>query len=387
MSLQSQGNAAWDLQDAQALFALFPAGLKQYAVVFVDSAGRISGWSEGAFTLTGFTAQDVLGRSLKILFTPEDAALELHLHELNSARLLGSAEDERWHMRKDGSRLWASGMTVPLGAVGAPRGYAKLFRDATHLRLRLDALEQEVRQLRQARKDQDLVLATIAHELRSPLQPLTTAAELLSQPVEPALRERATRILRRQIRQMERLVEDLLDMTRVRQGSMRIVYESVPLQPLLAEAVEGHREAAMRQQLELVCVLPPVPVQVEVDPGRIAQVIGNLLDNAIKFTPPGGRVALQANVEPRDFVVRIQDTGRGIGPELQPKIFEMFTQGDGTDTARGKGMGIGLALVQQIVALHGGSVEAKSEGVGKGSEFFVRVPLTRPASYLHGPPP
>lgn len=387
MSLQTQGNAAWDAQDAQALFALFPAGLKQYAVVFVDTAGCISGWSEGAFALTGFRAQDVLGRSLSMLFTPEDAALDLHLHELNSARLLGSAEDERWHMRKDGSRLWASGVTVPLGTAGAPRGYAKLFRDATHLRLRLDALEQEVRQVRQFRQDQDLVLATIAHELRSPLQPLTTAAELLAQPIEPALRERATRILRRQIHQMERLVEDLIDMTRMGQGSMRIVYETVPLQPLLAEAVESCREAAKRRQLELVCVLPPVAVQVEVDPGRIAQVIGNLLDNAIKFTPAGGRVALQANVETRHFVVRVQDTGCGIGPELQPRIFEMFTQAEGAGTARGKGLGIGLALVKEIVALHGGSVEVKSEGAGKGSEFFVRVPLTRPATYLHGPAP
>lgn len=384
MSMQTQGHAAWDAQDAQALFA-FPGGLRQYAVVFMDTAGRISGWSEGAFALTGFSVQDVLGQSLEMLFTPEDAALELHLHELNSARLLGAAQDERWHMRKDGSRLWASGMTVPLGGADAPRGFAKLFRDATHLRLRMDALEDEVRQLRQLRQDQNLILATIAHELRSPLQPLTTAAELLSQPVEPALRDRATRILRRQIQQMERLVEDLIDMTRVGQGALRIVYEAVQLQALLAQALDGCRDAAARRQIELVCVLPPVPVEVEVDPGRIAQVVDNLLDNAIKFTPPGGRVALQANVEPQHFVVRIQDTGRGIGPELQPRIFEMFTQAEGADTGRGKGLGIGLALVKQIVTLHGGSVEVKSEGADQGSEFFVRIPLTRPASYLRGP--
>jgi two-component system CheB/CheR fusion protein len=387
MTLQTQGHAAWDAQDAQALFALFPAGLQQYAVVFVDTAGCISGWSEGAYALTGFSAQDVLGQSVEILFTPEDAALELHLHELNSARLLGSSEDERWHMRKDGSRLWASGITVPLGSPDALRGFAKLFRDATHLRLRLDALEEEVRQLRRMRKEQNLVLATIAHELRSPLQPLTTATELLSQRTEPELRERATRILRRQIQQMERLVEDLVDMARVQQGALRIAYAAVPLQPLLEEAMDAWRDAAARKQIALFSVLPPVPVEVEVDPGRITQVIGNLLGNAVKFTPAGGQVTLQANVEPQHFVVRIRDTGRGIGPELQPRIFEMFTQADGADTGRGQGLGIGLALVKQIVALHGGSVEVKSEGADKGSEFAVRVPLAKPATYLHGPLP
>jgi two-component system CheB/CheR fusion protein len=237
------------------------------------------------------------------------------------------------------------------------------------------------------RKEQNLVLATIAHELRSPLQPLTTATELLSQRTEPELRERATRILRRQIQQMERLVEDLVDMARVQQGALRIAYAAVPLQPLLEEAVDAWREAAARKQIALFSVLPPVPVEVEVDPGRITQVIGNLLGNAVKFTPAGGQVTLQANVEPQHFVVRIKDTGRGIGPELQPRIFEMFTQADCADTGRGQGLGIGLALVKQIVALHGGSVEVKSEGADKGSEFAVRVPLAKPATYLHGPLP
>lgn len=383
----TQGHAAWDPEDAQALFALLPAGLKQYAVIFTDVDGCITGWSEGAFTLTGFSASDVLGKSIEILFTPEDVALELHLHELNSARLLGSAEDERWHMRQDGSRLWASGMTLPLGDKDRPRGFVKLFRDATHLRLRLDALAEEVRQLRKARSDQNLFIGTIAHELRSPLQPLTTATALLSQPIEPALRERAAQVLRRQIRQMERLVEDLVDMTRVGQGTMRIAYETVQLQTLLEQSLDGCRDAAARKQIELLCVLPPVPVTVEVDPGRIQQVVANLVGNGLKFTPSGGKVSLQANVEPHHFIVRVKDTGQGIGPELQPWIFDMFTQGDGSDTGRGKGLGIGLALVREIVALHGGSVEVKSEGAGKGSEFFVRVPLVRPGDSPHDPWP
>jgi two-component system CheB/CheR fusion protein len=387
MAQHRQGHAAWAEEDAQALLQLFPGQLTQYAVVFIDTTGLITGWNEGAYVLTGFTAQEVLGKSLALLFTPEDRAHELHLHELNSARLLGAAEDERWHMRKDGSRLWASGMMMPLGDAAAPRGFAKLFRDATHLRLRLDALEDEVRKLKKEQQDKNLFLATIAHELRNPLQPLTTATALLSQPTDPVLRERATKILQRQIRLMEHLVEDLIDMTRVTHGTMRIAYESVLLQPLLEEALESCRAAAERKQIALVCVLPPVPVQVQVDPARITQVVTNLLNNAVKFTPPGGHVALQANLDEACFIVKIKDSGKGIGPALQPRIFDMFTQAEGAESGRGKGLGIGLALVKEIVSLHGGSVEVKSEGADQGSEFFVRVPLAKPAIALHGPLP
>lgn len=380
--MERQGHAVWNAEDAQALFALFPGGLPQYAVLFVDRDGCISGWSEGAHALTGFTGEEVLGQSLRILFTPEDVALGLHLHELDSARLLGAAEDERWHMRKDGSRLWASGLTVPLGA----RGYAKLFRDATHLRQRLDALQAEVAQLRQARQGQDLLLATIVHELRNPLQPLATAADLLSQDIGPELRARATRILRRQLQQMERLVEDLVDMTRVTHGSMRMAFARVLLQPLLDECLDACREAAGRKRIELLRVLPPVPVTLELDPGRFAQVVGNLLNNAIKFTPEGGQVALSATVESAHCMVKVKDTGCGIGPELQPWIFSAFTQARGSDTGRGRGLGIGLALVQEIVARHAGSVEVKSEGQDRGSEFTVRIPLVQPAAAPAGPP-
>lgn len=387
MEQHRQGHAAWTEQDLQALKQLIPGRLTQYAVVFTDTTGTITGWNEGAYVLTGFTAEEALGRSFSLLFTPEDRAHELHMHELNSARLLGAAEDERWHMRKDGSRLWASGMTLPLGDDAAPRGFAKLFRDATHLRLRLDALEDEVRQLKKEQRDKNLFLATIAHELRNPLQPLTTATALLSQPTDPVLRERATKILQRQIRLVEHLVEDLVDMTRVAHGTMRIAYENVALQPLLEEALESCRAAAEHKQIALVCVLPPMLVTVEIDPARITQVVTNLLNNAVKFTPPGGQVALQVNLDEACFIVKIKDSGKGIGPALQPRIFDMFTQAETADTGRGKGLGIGLALVKEIVSLHGGSVEVKSEGADKGSEFFVRVPLMRPAVALHGPPP
>ncbi|SFD63868.1 PAS domain-containing sensor histidine kinase [Paracidovorax konjaci] len=371
-------HGTWHEEDAAALNLLFMEKVRQYAVVFMDPEGCITGWTEGCHAITGFTAQEVIGKSITVLFTPEDVERGLHMHELNTARLLGAAEDERWHVRKDGSRFWGSGMTFPLVPGPQPRGFAKLFRDATHLRLRMDALESEVRQLTQDRHDRNVFLATIAHELRNPLQPMSIATALLSHPSQQARHEQALKIIHRQLGFIERLVEDLIDMTRITQGRMAIVYGRVELQALVQEAVDSMRHAAMVKDINLRCVLPPVPVRVEADAGRLTQVLMNLLNNAVKFTPKGGEVSVSVNVDQTHFIVKVQDTGQGIGPELQPKIFDMFTQAEPSGTARGQGLGIGLALVKQIVSLHRGTVEVKSEGIGKGSEFFVRIPLEEP---------
>lgn len=370
--------------DLEAFAAQLLGRVPQYCVCFADADGRITGWSEGCFAITGFAADDVLGDSTAILFTPEDVAREMHAHELRSAGVLGVSEDERWHMRKDGSRFWASGVTLPLTGGADPGGFAKLFRDASHLRQRMDSMEGEARLLRRERSDRSALVATIAHELRNPLQPMAMAAQLLASPSEQPLHAQAAQVIERHVGRMGRLVEDLIDMARVAEGRMRIVYGTVELQSLLREASEAAHPAAVRQDLTLVTVLPPVPVMVEVDAERIHQVLANLLDNAIKYTPRGGRVTLFATVDDVHCIVKVQDTGVGIGAELQPRIFDMFTRACDADTRRGQGMGIGLALVKEIVSLHQGSVEVRSEGTGTGSEFFVRLPLRRPSG-IHRP--
>jgi two-component system CheB/CheR fusion protein len=386
MTDQTTAHGAWRAADLDAFEAQFMGQIPQYGLCFIDADGRITGWSEGCYAITGFTADDVLEASIAVLFTPEDVGREIHLHELRSARLLGAAEDERWHMRKDGSRFWASGVMLPLHGAGRPAGFAKLFRDVTHLRQRMDLLDSEARQLRKERLDRDVFLATIAHELRNPLQPMAVATALLARPSEEPVRGQAVKIINRQIGFMNRLVEDLIDMARVTEGLMRIAYHRVELQALLQEALDACRHAAVGKGIALVDALPPVPVAVEVDAGRIHQVLTNLLNNAIKFTPAGGRVALSATVDHTHFTVKVQDTGQGIGADLQPTIFDMFTQAQASDTRRGQGLGIGLALVKEIVSLHHGSVEVRSEGAGKGSEFFVRIPLARPPDIQAGLP-
>lgn len=388
MDNAGEGWADWRDADGDALLRKLMADGCPYGAAFMDLDGRITGWSRGASALTGHAADEVMGSDFALLFTPEDAARKLPEHELNTVKALGVAEDERWHLRKDGSRFWASGMTFLLNANanagGESYGCVKLFRDATPLRLKMDWLENELQRMRKERNDRDAFLATIAHELRNPLQPMHLATQLLTHPSEETRHEQALKILARQLGFLERLVEDLVDLVRMGRSQLRVDYAKVELQRLVQDAVDSCREQAAAKAVALTCVMPPVPIPVEVDPARITQVIVNLVNNAIKFTPSGGKVAVWASADEAQLIVKVQDNGCGIAPRLQPKIFDMFTQADGADTHRGQGLGIGLALVKEIVSLHRGTVEVRSEGLGRGSEFFIRLPLARPAET---PPP
>ena len=379
MTLLRTAHGAWNAEEVGDLVDSFAKHISQYGIVLLDPLGRITGWSEGSYCITGFSAEEVLDRGFSILFADEDVRAELHRHELNAAAMLGAVEDERWHTRKDGSAFWASGMTFSRRQHGRHLGFAKLFRDATHLRLRTQWLENEVQRLERQHHDQTVFIGTIAHELRNPLQPIGLATRLLALSVDPKQIEQAAKIIRRQVAFVERLVEDLVDMTRVGEGKLHLRYDDVLLQPLVEEAIEACGPSAVAAGVELLSVLPPVMVRVQVDSGRIHQVVTNLLNNAIKFTPRGGRASVLVNVDGTHFLIKVLDTGCGIGPELQPRIFDMFTQADGADSGRGHGLGIGLALVKEIVSLHGGTIEVRSEGRGRGSEFIARLPILRQA--------
>lgn len=381
MSTPHFPHAVWQAEQAESLVDLLMRGSRQIAVVFTDERGVITGWSEGAFHLTGFEPQEVIGRDLGLLFTPQDVAQGHDRHELGTAALLGASEDERWHVRRDGSWFWASGVLLAhRQADERVSGFVKLFRDVTHLRTRTTALQNQVERLDQAQRDRQVFLATIAHELRNPLQPMAVAVEMLTHPSEAERHAQAIRVLRRQIGFMGRLIEDLIDMARVVEGRLQVQCSPVELQGLLTAAAEGCESAARAKGVCLLVVQPPVPLAVELDAGRMHQVVVNLLNNAIKFTPAGGQVVLLATADSTHCTVAVKDTGRGIGPELLPRIFDMFTQGEGAGTARGDGLSIGLALVKEIVALHHGTVEVRSEGSGQGSEFRVRLPLRQPAA-------
>jgi len=370
----------WDSAEREQLARLLIEQTHEYGVVRVDTQGRIIGWSRGAWELTGFTPEDVLGEPVAMLYSEEDRERGMHLHELRAAEQMGIAEDERWHVRKNGSRLWCSGLCVPLRAdEGQLLGFVKIFRDATHLRLRTRYLENEVQRMSRNEEDRHVLLGTTAHELRNPLAPLNTALQLLKkeQPASPKV-DHALRVMERQLGFMERLVEDLVDVTRMHTGKMSVSFEPVQVQQLLETAAEVSRPFAQAKGVELQMVLPPAPLQVELDAARFQQVVVNLLNNAVKFTPTGGQVWLAASADQTHFIVSVKDTGEGISPELLPRIFDMFTQARETEAARGAGLGIGLSVVKELVALHQGTVEVRSDGPGKGSDFSVHIPLRQP---------
>ena len=375
-------DARWIQRDADAFSELMLVKTRQYGVMFYDTELRITGWNQGAAFITGWTADEVIGKTTAILFVPEDRERKLDEHEAQTAALVGVGEDERWHLRRDGSCFWASGVSVPLhrDENGRVTGFVKIFRDATHLRARTRYLENELKENVARQAERDVFIGTIAHEMRNPLSPLRSAQQLLQMFAGDAERSRQPlAVIDRQLGFLEKLIEDLVDLTRVQSGKMSIAYERTHLQVLLSEAIESCRGLAHAQQISFHLSFPEVPIEIEVDSRRINQIFVNLINNAIKYNHPGGDVWLTATADQTHFVCYLKDNGKGIPAEIQPRIFDVFTQAEGTDAQRGAGLGIGLAVVRELVSLHQGTVEVRSEGVGKGSEFIVRIPLRRPA--------
>jgi PAS domain S-box-containing protein len=366
--------------DERAFSSMLLRETRQYGVVFYDLERRITGWNAGAAFITGWTAQEVVGQLTRMLFVPEDRERLLDEHEANTAAVVGVGEDERWHLRKDDSRFWSSGLSMPMhDETGALRGFVKIFRDATHLRARTRYLENELQAHVRQQQHLDSFVGTVAHEMRNPLSPLKSAVQLMSLPaVKQETVQGLVPVMHRQIDAIERLVEDLVDLTRVHAGKMSVVYEQAMLQPLLAQGMDGCGEQARKRGVELHLVAPSVPIAVELDTQRFIQVLNNLVNNAIKFTHRGGNVWLTATVDKTHLVLYLKDDGIGIAPDLLPKIFDAFTQAASAGSGRGAGIGIGLSVVKEIVTLHQGTIEVRSEGPGKGTEFVVRIPLRKP---------
>ncbi len=230
--------------------------------------------------------------------------------------------------------------------------------------------------LREADRRKDEFLAMLAHELRNPLAPVRSALQVLKRAgTDLAIAERARETMERQVEYMVRLVDDLLDVSRIMRGKIELRREPVELATALARAVETCQPAIDAEGHELTVCLSAEPLWLDGDLVRLGQVIGNLLHNAAKYTERGGQIWLVGERRGDHALVRVRDTGIGIAPEMLPKIFEMFMQADRrTKNAQG-GMGIGLTLVRSLVEMHGGVVEAHSEGLGQGSEFVVVLPV------------
>jgi signal transduction histidine kinase len=241
-----------------------------------------------------------------------------------------------------------------------------------------EMLRASEEQLRSANRAKDEFLATVSHELRTPLNAIVGWTSMLSsRALEPGMRQHAVDVIARNAAAQTRLVEDLLDMSRAVAGHLALDVREVDARAILSAAIEAVQPLASTAGIALALDIEGPLGRVEADAGRLQQVITNLLSNAIKFTPAGGRVVLSARRTDDELALRVSDTGIGIDPAFLPFVFERFRQGDSSSTRVHAGAGLGLSIAKHLVHLHGGSVHAASQGVGKGSTFEVQMPARK----------
>jgi PAS domain S-box-containing protein len=304
--------------------------------------------------LQGRRIEDVLGREVFERLQP-----------FHQRVLSGETVDFEGPSGVDPNR-WIHTTYSPIwNGASAPIGWVAVISDLTERR----ALED---QLRQSNRRKDEFLATLAHELRNPLAPIRYASQLVKPGTPPEMAADARRMIDRQLAHMARLLDDLLDVSRITRGTLEVRRDTLDLRTVLRHAVDAARPLAQAVEHELQLEISDFPLAVQGDEIRLVQVIGNLINNAIKYTNAGGKIVVSAEIDEPMIVARVRDTGRGISPQLLPHVFEMFTQGE--SNVRQTGLGIGLALAKQMVELQGGRIEAHSEGAGRGSEFRVLLP-------------
>ena len=253
--------------------------------------------------------------------------------------------------------------------------------DITDRKLGEHEREHLVARLGEQDQRKDEFLATLAHELRNPLAPIRNGLQIMRRaPGDAEATERILAMMERQLGQMVHLIDDLMDLSRISRGKINLRKERIELAKAIQQAIEASRPFIAQGEHELLIKFPPDPIHVDADLTRLAQVFSNLLNNAAKFTDRGGCIRLTMQQLGADAVVWIQDNGIGIPAPMLPHVFEMFTQVDG-DLGRSQGgLGIGLSIVKRLVEMHGGSIEARSEGPGSGSEFVVRLPVALPGA-------
>jgi PAS domain S-box-containing protein len=355
------------LRESEARFRLLVDSVRDYAIFMLDVNGNVRSWNAGAEALKGYKAEEIIGRHFCTFYTPEDQAAGKPAWELRTARQEGRIEDEGWRVRKDGTLFWANVIVTAVhDQRGELLGFAKVTRDMTERR-RLEELERSSRMMSQ-------FLAMLAHELRNPLAPMRNAVTLMQlEPLaSPTLRS-SRDIIDRQLSHVTRLVDDLLDIGRLTTGKIRLRKELVSVAEIAGRAAETARPLMEARRHHLSIQLPPRPVHINADPTRLSQILQNLLVNAAKYTPEGGRVQLQAQAADGFVTISVTDNGRGIAPNELQRIFELFAQVD-NGTPNDSGLGVGLTLARSLAEMHGGRLDAESAGLGQGSTFLLRLP-------------
>jgi PAS domain S-box-containing protein len=334
----------------------------------LDADARVTFVNRRMTELAGCREAEMLGRPMWDFAFEEDVPA---MKERFERCRCGSPEDIEVRLRhRDGREVWTQMAARPtLDDTGGFTGALDLFTDITAGKLAAEAL-------READRRKDEFLAMLAHELRSPLAPILTAVRLLQVkgPANPELAKLRETIYR-QTMQLSKLVEDLLDIARITSGKLQLTREVADIRAAVSQALETCDPIVQQHDHRVEVLLPPGPVNVEIDVGRMAQVLCNLLTNAAKYMDRGGRIDLSVTTEDRMVVIAVRDRGIGIAPAMQAAIFGRFVQVDGASGYGAGGLGIGLALVKAITEMHNGTVAVHSDGIGRGSEFTVRLPI------------
>lgn len=371
--------AALSIEEKAQRFDLLAAESKEYAVFLMDAGGQLLCWNLGAERLFGYRSDEIVGHHFSRFFGPEDIRNGQPEHEIKVALEHGRSDSVRWQMRKDGTGFWCQSVVTPLfDKAKQAVSFGRVMHDLTDTQAS-DAQRHRADALADANRNKEEFMALLSHELRSPLSPIVNALSILRQMrTNNPIIENAANIIGRQVGQMVRLVDDLLDISRITKGKLRLTKEKVELRVIANRASETARPLMEARKHEFSLSLPTMAIWVDADPARMEQVVVNLLNNAAKYTEAGGLIHMTVSQEGDEGIIRVRDNGVGIEPELLPQIFKLFAQVDGSMGRSYGGLGIGLALAQNLVEMQDGRLQAQSSGLGKGSEFTVKLPLSAP---------
>jgi len=395
--LTRQREADEQLRQSEEIFRLLIESVKDYAIFLLDKNGHVVTWNEGARRIKQYEASEIIGKHFSVFYGDHDIIDGKPQRELDIATAWGSVEDEGWRLRKDGTSFWANVViTAVYDSRGELRGFTKVTRDVTD-RKRAEELQRALIEQREARyqaeeerrradqasriaqeanRAKDQFLMTLSHELRTPMTAILGWARLLPTlpPGDPALRDGILAI-GRSAQLQTRLIDDVLDVSRIVSGKLRLTVEDVDIVRVLQAAIESVRAGAEAKSIEILTSLGPELGRISADPMRVQQILWNLLTNAIKFTPREGTITIAGSRTDTHVEICVKDTGQGIDPAFLPHIFEPFRQAEDAMTRHHGGLGLGLSIVRYITEAHGGVIAAHSAGRGKGSTFTVTLPV------------
>ncbi|HEY9899956.1 MAG TPA: PAS domain S-box protein [Pantanalinema sp.] len=358
-------------------FELMVKSVKEYAIFMIGPDGRIVTWNEGATKTTGYHEAEVLGQPVDILFTPEDVQAGRPRRVLEEALSRGNAEEEGWRVRKDGTRYLANVTTTAMfDERGRHVGFARIIRDLTQRKI-IEEIQGRLKVLEETDRMKDEFLSVISHELRTPLNLITGFASIIEDETAGPLTSEQRAYLGKIMSGADRmlvLINNLLDVSRIVAGSFTLSPAPTLYMPIVSQVLNT-LEPILKEKGQRIACDVAVPGEIEIDGQRIVQVLTNLVENASKFTAPGGEIAVRAYLNGTELVTEVSDTGIGIAAEDLSKLFRRFMQLDMSMTRSAGGSGLGLSICKAIVEAHGGRIGARSEGLGKGSTFWFTLPL------------